>query len=192
MPPRRRDPNAPLSINERLAALARATGSSQEEAAETAGMPLAQLRRLEEDSRFLAEFSRAQQRLMPDLADRLQRRLATLQEPAVERLALLMDAAESEAVQYQSARHLLERGPLGPLAAARQSSPGQGESISLDQGALQAIFAGAVNAGVSSVLAACASLAGAGLPALAQPPARTVFLEEESLSEEESHESLLP
>src|SRR5437773_4869328 len=67
----------------------------------------------------------------------------------------LLDA-ESEAIQFQSAKDLLNRGPLAAHQGAAQGQGGM--QITLDHQALHAILAGALNMGHHGIVAAFTSL----------------------------------
>lgn len=147
-----------LTLHEKLAAQYLALGMSMTEAAQSADMELTLLRRAMSHPLFEAEIERCRQRAFPIVAERLTQRLEQLQEPALERMGSLMQA-ESEAVQFQASRDLLNRGPLAPKPAhPGRELPAQGATIHLDQQALQAILAGALNMGQHGIVAAFAAL----------------------------------
>ena len=142
-----------LSIQEKLAAQYLALGMSVQEVAQSTELNEGQLKRLQKTPLFQVEFDRCVDRTYPILAERLTRKLEQLQEPALNHLELLMTKAESEPVQLGAANSILNRGPLAVKShATSQQQPGQ--TITFDQGALQAIIGGAVNIGQSSIIAA--------------------------------------
>jgi hypothetical protein len=155
-----------LTTEEKLAAQYLALGMSLTQAADTTGLGLDLLRNALRHPLMEQEIEACKRRAFPVLADRLARRLEETQEPALNKMAGLLDA-ESEGVQFQAARDLLNRGPLAPKMGL-QSQQQPGLSIHLDQSALHAILAGALNAGNQGIVAAFASLSRA-LPAPETP-----------------------
>lgn len=165
-----------LTIQEKLAAQYIAVGMSLTDAAEQADIPLAMLRRSLPHPLFEAEIEASRMRTFPIMADRLTRRLEEVQEPALAKMVGLMEA-ESETIQFQSAKDLLNRGPLTPKSVHGQSEqPQNGATIHLDQQALQAILAGSLNAGQSAIIAAFAALS-IPVPVTPQGPAPAQLIE---------------
>ena len=156
-----------LTMPEKFAAQLIALGHSLTDVAQEAELSLPVLRRALTHPLMDAEVSKWRVRAFPVLVDRLSNRLEQLQEPALEQMADLLHA-ESEPVQFQAARDLLNRGPLAPSPGQHGPGGQGGMTISLDQAALQAILAGALNMGQHGIVAAFASLGTP--PAPERPP----------------------
>lgn len=148
-----------LSTQDKWAAQLLAMGKPLAEVAEEVELPVPTLKRHVELPLFQQEVERWRNKLFSTVADRLVARLERLQEPALERMADLMQA-ESEPVQFQAAKNLLDRGPLAPRPGNTQGphGPGSGATIHLDQQALTAILSGALNIGNNGIIAAFAAL----------------------------------
>lgn len=149
-----------LSHAEKLAAQYMALGMSITDAAQATELALPVLRRAMTHPLFEAELERCRNRAFPALAERLTDRLDRLQEPALAKMGELLQA-ESEPVQFQAAKDLLNRGPLAPKTLYQGQVNQQqvlGMSISLDQQALTAILSGALNMGHHAIVNTFAQL----------------------------------
>jgi len=148
-----------LTMAEKLAAQYIALGMGLPEVAQTCDITLPVLKRTLTHPLMAQEIDRCRARAFPALVERLGSKLEQLQEPALDTMGALL-RAESEAVQFQSAKDLLNRGPLG--TAQGGSGQAGGMQITLDHQALSAILAGALNMGHHGILAAFASLGSPG------------------------------
>lgn len=147
-----------LTPAEKLAAQLIALGHSLADAADESGITLPVLRKRMDFPLFAAEIERWRSKCFASLQESLAARLEKLQHPALETMASLMQA-ESESVQFQASKDLLNRGPLAPKPAYGGGMlPEGGAAIHLDQKALEAILFGARNAGQHAIVAAFAAL----------------------------------
>lgn len=162
-----------LTVEERYAAQLLALAHSLTETAEMAGLGLDELRRAMGHPLMEAEIAQARLRAYPVLEERLKAHLERVQEPALSRMEGLL-GAESEPVQFQAARDLLNRGPLAPQPRWSRGQPEvQGATIHLDTQAILAILAGALNMGQHGLVAAFAAFAALPpQPALSPPAGR--------------------
>ena len=149
-----------LTTPEKFAAQLLALGKSLTFAAESAGLSLPQLRKRLDLPLMQQEIARWRRQHFAGLSESLGARLAELQHPALEAMSDLI-TAESEPVRLGAAKDLLDRGPLSRRiqgdrgGGTGQSAQGQ---ITLDQQALAAILAGAINIGHAGILTAFAAL----------------------------------
>src|SRR5437773_2724483 len=126
-----------LTVSEKLAAQYVALGMSLDDVAQACDLSLPLLKRTLTHPLMQREVEQCRLRAFPALVERLGNRLEQLQEPALERMGGLLDA-ESEAIQFQSAKDLLNRGPLAAHQGAAQGQGGM--QITLDHQALHAIL----------------------------------------------------
>lgn len=174
-----------LSPAERYACQLLAAQTPLAEVAHETDLSIAQIqKRLRDNVLFKQEVERWQTKLFRNVAEKLTTRLEQLQEPALERMGALLHA-ESEPVQFNAAKNLLDRGPLAPKSASASDiggAPG-GATIHLDQQALTAIISGALNIGNRSIVAAFAAL-----PNQQALPAGTILANATPVPEEEGRE----
>ena len=150
-----------LTTPEKFAAQLLALGKSLTFAAESAGLSLPQLRKRLDLPLMQQEIERWRGQHFVGLSESLGARLAEMQHPALEAMGDLM-TAESEPVRLGAAKDILDRGPLSRRIQGERGGAGaQGQGqITLDQQALTAILAGAMNMGHAGILTAFAALRG--------------------------------
>ena len=148
-----------LTTPEKFAAQLLALGKSLTFAAESAGLSLPQLRKRLDLPLMQHEIERWRSQHFAGLSESLGARLAEMQHPALETMSDLM-TAESEPVRLGAAKDILDRGPLSRRIQGERGSTGaQGTgAITLDQQALTAILASAMNMGHAGILTAFAAL----------------------------------
>lgn len=166
-----------LTTPEKFAAQLLALGKSLTFAAEQAGLTLPQLRKRLELPLMQHEIERWRGQHFAGLSESLGARLTEMQHPALEVMGDLM-SAESEPVRLGAAKGILDRGPLSRrIQGERGGGPGQVQGqIILDQQALTAILAGAINMGHAGILTAFAALRQETKPV--QDQAHVILLED--------------
>lgn len=146
-----------LTTAEKFAAQLLALGKTLTFASEQAGLSLPQLRKRLELPIMQQEIDRWRSQHFASLSESLGTRLEALQHPALETMSDLL-TAESESVRHSTAKDLLDRGPLSRKIQDNRNGQGGPATISLDQAALTAILAGAMNIGHAGILNAFSSL----------------------------------
>ena len=148
-----------LTTAEKFAAQLLALGKSLTFAAESTSLSLPQLRKRLELPIMQQEIDKWRHQHFAGLSDSLGARLQELQHPALEAMGDLL-TAESEPVRKSAATDLLDRGPIGRKVQSNLNAQGQQaqSQITLDQQALTAILAGAINIGHAGILTAFAAL----------------------------------